>query len=818
MKPYLVFKKGLRPFLLVFLCTFLLNGATFAQIGSCPANIDFEFGNFNNWQAYTGTTYVSGSTNIIYVAPTVPIPGVLDIIQKGTGVDPYGNFPTSAPDGSNYSVKLGNDGTGARADRVSYDFDVPATQQNFVLTYQYAIVLQDPNHSPAQQPRFTAKVFDFTTNAYITCGSFEYAATAALPGFKKSPVQIISGQIIYKEWTPVSINLNGYGGHKLRLEFTTADCTQGGHFGYAYIDVNNNCSELIQGTAFCPAPNITLTGPAGYNQYNWYSADRSKLLGTGQTLSLPSAGADGTSLKLDLIPFIGFGCNYTIDATLKALPGFTFNVTDPAPVCAPAFIDLTSPQITKTSDAGVVYTYWKDAAATTALPLPNALTTSGTYYIKATAPWGCPEIRPVKVVVPPLPTIIITDPQTVCFSSPVDITTAGVTAGSSAGLTFTYWTDAAATQPLSNPTNITVAGTYYIMATTTSGCSYIKPVKITYYPLPVLTITNPAAVCYPLTVNITKANITTGSDANLTYTYWADQAATIPLSSPDQLAQSGTYYIKAVNNNGCEKINAVVVTINPLPELVINPPAAACYPEKVDITAPSVTAGSSNINKLTYWTDSRATIPLTTPRAVADSGVYYIKATSVYSCDVIKPVTVNIHKLPVVITTNPAKVYMPNLIDLTKAKVTAGSSSKLTFTYFIDKDALNAVSNARAVDKTGTYYIKGTNIYGCYTITPVDVTVATIPQILVPKAFTPAQLNNNRLYPFLLGIKTFNVFRVYNRWGSLVFQTSDPSPSNGWDGVYKGQIHFMDTFSWYAEGYDYVDKLVHKSGNTLLLK
>ncbi|MDB5285727.1 MAG: hypothetical protein JWR05_676 [Mucilaginibacter sp.] len=812
MKPYLVFKKGLRPFLLVFLCTFLVNGATFAQIGSCPANIDFEFGNFNNWQAYTGTTYAFGGTNVINVVATVPTAGVIDIIQKGTGVDPYGNFPTSAPDGSNYSVKLGNDGTGARADRVSYDFDVPATQQNFVLTYQYAIVLQDPNHSSAEQPRFTAKVFDITANAYITCGSFEYAATAALPGFKHS-----LGQVIYKEWTPVSINLNGYGGHKLRLEFTAADCTAGGHFGYAYIDVNNNCSELIQGTAFCPAkPNATLTGPAGYNHYEWYSADRSKLLGTGQILSIPSAGADGTSIKLDLIPFIGFGCNYTIDATLKALPGFTFNVKDPAPVCAS--IDLTSTQITKTSDANLVYTYWKDAAATTALPLPNALTTSGTYYIQATAPSGCTDIKPVKVEVNPLPTITITDPPTVCFSSPVDITAAGVTAGSSAGLTFTYWTNASATQPLSNPTNITLAGTYYIMGTTTSGCSVIKPVQITNYPLPVLTITNPTAVCYPLKINITKAYITTGSDANLTYTYWTDQAATIPLLSPDRLEQSGTYYIKAINNNGCEKINAVFVTINPLPELVINPPAAACYPEKVDITALSVTAGSTNIDKLTYWTDSRATIPLTTPRAVADSSVYYIKATSIYGCEVIKPVTVNIHKLPVVITANPAKVYMPNLIDLTKAEVTAGSSPKLTFTYFIDKDVLNEVSNARAINKTGIYYIKGTNIYGCYTITPVDVTVAVIPQILVPKAFTPIQLSNNRLYPFLLGIKTFKAFRVYDRWGSLVFQTNDPTPSNGWDGVYKGQIHFLDTFSWYAEGYDYVDKLIHKTGNTILLK
>jgi len=89
---------------------------------------------------------------------------------------------------------------------------------------------------------------------------------------------------------------------------------------------------------------------------------------------------------------------------------------------------------------------------------------------------------------------------------------------------------------------------------------------------------------------------------------------------------------------------------------------------------------------------------------------------------------------------------------------------------------------------------------------------------LVPKAFTPTGIDNKTLYPFLIGVKKLVTFKVFNRWGQLVFQTDSADPKNGWDGVYKGKIQFLDTFTWYAEGYDYVDKIVHKTGNTILLK
>ncbi|MDF2434540.1 MAG: hypothetical protein JWP44_4171, partial [Mucilaginibacter sp.] len=386
-------------FFVLFIACFLLSNTAFAQTGTCPLNIDFEAGSFQNWQCYKGTTSSNGTTNIITVNPTAPTAGVHEIIAKGTRVDPYGGFPVSAPDGSTYSVKLGNDGVNSQAERISYLFTVPLNQTDYVITYQYAVVLQDPGHPPSQQPRFTAKVFDLTTNTYVTCGSFDYVATAALPGFLKAKTYA-SNQVIYKNWTPVSINLNGYQGHQLRLEFTTADCTVGGHFGYAYVDVNNSCSSLITGNYICfSKPTFTLLGPAGFNQYNWYTADRSTLLGTGRSLTLPTTIADNTTILLDLIPFTGFGCNYTISTVIHKIPNISFSVTDPAPACVPATVDITNASVTKNSDANLVYSYWQDPAGSLALLSPNAINTTGTYYIKATSPSGCFDIEPVNAVV-----------------------------------------------------------------------------------------------------------------------------------------------------------------------------------------------------------------------------------------------------------------------------------------------------------------------------------------------------------------------------------------------------------------------------------
>jgi len=810
------FKKG--RWLLCLLLLLFFNKAQAQTSIACPLNVDFALGDFTNWQCYVGSTTSPSNQNLITVFSSPATVNRHTIVPKGSAVDPYGKFPISPPDGSRYCVKLGNDGTGAQAERMSYDFTIPLNQTDFQITYQYAIVLEDPGHPAVQQPRFTAKVLDVASNTYITCGAFEYVATANLPGFKHATSG--PGDVIYKEWTPVTLSLAGYQGKQIRLEFTTADCTAGGHFGYAYVDVNTTCSSLVIGTDYCAGSSTAvLTGPAGFAQYKWYNGDRSVLIdSTSRSIVLSPPPPDGTQYILDVVPYVGFGCNNTIIATVHQKPAITFNVFDPPGSCSQITLDLTAPSITLGNDPNLTYTYWTDSVATVSLLAPEAVTKGGTYYIKATSPSGCSEIKPIHAVINQIPDFIVNTPPTTCLATPTDITSKTFIKDVTPGLTYTYWQNAIATVALPSANNITTAGTYYIKGTSNIGCATIKPINVTYFALPVLVITNPPAVCYPSTVDITQANVTVGSDPNLNFTYWKDAAATNALPTPNAITASGTYYIKAVNSNGCQFIMPVKVIVNPLPQLVTNTPPEVCIPDVVDITLPAVTTGSTDVAKLTYWTDAAGTSPLANPAAVADSGVYYIKATNTLGCEMIKPVTVVIHKLPVLKITFPRKVYKPWTTDITTDSTTRGSSPKLTLTYWRDSTLTTPLINPKKIDNNGTFFIKATNQYGCYTVKRIEVIVADIPDIRVPTAFTPTEATNKTLFPFLFGVKAFTSFRIYNKWGNLVYQTNAAAADKGWDGMYKNTMGFLETYTWVAEGYDYVGNLVHKTGNTILLK
>ena len=81
---------------------------------------------------------------------------------------------------------------------------------------------------------------------------------------------------------------------------------------------------------------------------------------------------------------------------------------------------------------------------------------------------------------------------------------------------------------------------------------------------PSLSVTNPAKVCAPGTVDLTNPAIIAGSDPGLSYTYWSDAANTIPVADPKAVGASGIYYVTAATNSGCTSTESVevVVTVN----------------------------------------------------------------------------------------------------------------------------------------------------------------------------------------------------------------------------------------------------------------
>jgi gliding motility-associated-like protein len=77
-------------------------------------------------------------------------------------------------------------------------------------------------------------------------------------------------------------------------------------------------------------------------------------------------------------------------------------------------------------------------------------------------------------------------------------------------------------------------------------------------------INNPATICSNQTTDLTLPAVTAGSDENLTYTYWTDDAATIVYETP-AAATAGTYYIRGTSTAGFFNTKPVVVTADQLP-------------------------------------------------------------------------------------------------------------------------------------------------------------------------------------------------------------------------------------------------------------
>jgi gliding motility-associated-like protein len=87
----------------------------------------------------------------------------------------------------------------------------------------------------------------------------------------------------------------------------------------------------------------------------------------------------------------------------------------------------------------------------------------------------------------------------------------------------------------------------------------------------------------------------------------------------------------------------------------------------------------------------------------------------------------------------------------------------------------------------------------------------------VPTAFTPNGDGKNDIFrPIILGIKSLDLFRVYNRWGQLLYSGTDAE--KGWDGTFGGKGQDPATYVWYAEATDYRNRKLKKKGYVVLIR
>jgi gliding motility-associated-like protein len=117
-----------------------------------------------------------------------------------------------------------------------------------------------------------------------------------------------------------------------------------------------------------------------------------------------------------------------------------------------------------------------------------------------------------------------------------------------------------------------------------------------------------------------------------------------------------------------------------------------------------------------------------------------------------------------------------------------------------------------------TYTVTATTRVGCIGSDTITVKIFKTPaDIFVPSAFTPnSDGHNDVIRPVLAGIQKLEFFRVYNRWGQLVFSTSEPN--KGWNGLIGGAQQSTQNFVYMVQAVDYTGKTIVKRGSFVLVR
>jgi gliding motility-associated-like protein len=410
----------------------------------------------------------------------------------------------------------------------------------------------------------------------------------------------------------------------------------------------------------------------------------------------------------------------------------------------------------------------------------------------------------------------VTDPAAVCSPGVVNLTDAAVTAGSAAGLTYTYWKDANASQSLANPDKVSVSGTYYIVGTSATGCtSAPTAVKVTVNPLPVATVVTPTQ-----TTICDKSTLTLTATGGTSY-QWLLNGAVIAgaTSSTHAASQAGSYEVNVIAL-GCTSKVAAPVNLSLITAAVPKfSNSSTCIDVPVSYFNETDTTTSGSVSWLWDFGDGQTSTIFNPVYTYKKSGAFNVKLTvtpklcSSLSDSISKNITVDVP---------PVGIKYPNVLAVkNKAMPLSARFIANGYSYlWMPSTGLNNGAIQKPVfnaSQEQLYRVRLTSPGGCITMDTVKVSVYDSSDIFVPKAFSPNKDGKNDiLQPFLVNITTLKYFRVYNRWGQLMFQTSDSR--QGWDGMYNYKPQPLETYTWIAEGIDGNGTTIFKKGQTILIR
>ncbi len=343
------------------------------------------------------------------------------------------------------------------------------------------------------------------------------------------------------------------------------------------------------------------------------------------------------------------------------------------------------------------------------------------------------------------PSLVITNPPTTCAPGTVDITAAAVTAGSTlAGGTLTYWNDIAFTSPVSNPSAISVGGTYYIRVATSAICYDIKPVVVSISSsISNNNISASQAICTgsaPTGLTGTAPGGGTGvytyqwqqSADNVTYTNIA--GATSANYSPGILAAT-TWYKRVVNSGTCiGTSSAVQITVVSYPTATITYAGSPfCATGTATVTQSGQTGGTYSASPAGLSINSlNGTINL----AASSANTYTVTYSfSNGTCNGTTTTSVVVNALPIATIAYAGSPYCATgTATPTQTGISGGTySGPAGLVIDPTTGAVNLSASTVGTYTVNYFYSNGT----CSNITTASITITALPTAAIAYAGSP---------------------------------------------------------------------------------
>lgn len=492
----------------------------------------------------------------------------------------------------------------------------------------------------------------------------------------------------------------------------------------------------------------------------------------------------------------------TIDSTPVTPVAFTNN-----PACEGDTLYLSASSAT----AGVSWT-WVGPASYTAVVAntfiyPVTLAADGFYTVTATL-GSCTSQAVLPASITPRPTVVITSNSPVCSGAN---DTLKLSATGPAGTIFT-WTGpytffSNAQNPFRTPVSAEYAGVYNVTVEYNS-CINTASHTVIVNPTP----TPPWVKWLTYCQHYDAPNLQAMGSNILWYTSSAPGSIGSPVPPKPQTDVVGySFYYVNQTVAGCPSaIDSIRVVINPKPVVAVSPlDTTVCPHDSVVMTAVNTDAIAYYKWYPEMYLD-KTVGPVTTAHPETDIE-YTVVTSNMYTCTDTAKVKLNVKAAAVIyledsVTLYPGENY-PIQLQTNCQHFFWTPSGGLSGKYLSNPTASPEISTK--------YVVTGRTEWGCVTKDSISINIADDAVLNIPNAFAPGSVNST-FRVARRGIAHLITFRIYDRWGVVVYEGKDIDA--GWDGTYKGVPQPIGVYVYEITAQTVKGKIINKTGNLTLLR